>query len=103
MTLRERMEQMVDEGLLDAETVFFDGLDDALVGLVEHFTPGGRILVAAYDYDACLGLLVERDGMEPEDAEEWMDFNVLGAYVGEGTPAFVHRLSEEGDEGEQCP
>jgi hypothetical protein len=27
--------------------------------------------------------------MTREEAEEYMDFNVLGAYMGEGTPVFI--------------
>jgi hypothetical protein len=29
--------------------------------------------------------------MNFEDALEWFEFNVRGAYVGEGTPVFVDR------------
>jgi hypothetical protein len=32
---------------------------------------------------------VERDGMSETEAEEYLHFNVLGAYVGEQTPWFV--------------
>jgi hypothetical protein len=32
---------------------------------------------------------MERDGMSREDAEEYFDFNVAGAWVGEGMPVFL--------------
>ena len=30
-----------------------------------------------------------------EEAVEWMDFNVVGAYVGKTTPMFVREITEE--------
>ena len=42
-----------------------------------------------YDYDKCVQLLVDRDGMDLEEAEEFFAFNILGAYVGEHTPVFL--------------
>ena len=30
-----------------------------------------------------------------DDAEEWFEFNVVGAWVGENTPAFVTQCSYE--------
>jgi hypothetical protein len=32
---------------------------------------------------------MERDGMECEDAIEWMEFNVVGAWMGEHTPIWI--------------
>jgi hypothetical protein len=45
--------------------------------------------VAVYDIDKCVDVLVERDGMTPEDADEYLSFNTLGAYVGENGPLYV--------------
>jgi L,D-peptidoglycan transpeptidase YkuD (ErfK/YbiS/YcfS/YnhG family) len=33
---------------------------------------------------------MSRDDMSYEDAVDYMGFNVTGAWVGEGTPVFVH-------------
>lgn len=30
-----------------------------------------------------------RDGMTEEEAQEWYEFNILGAYCGEGMPVFL--------------
>ena len=46
-----------------------------------------------YDRDALLRHF-ETQGMDPCDAEEYFDFNVRGAWVGDGTPAFL-TLREE--------
>ena len=49
----------------------------------------GREPLVAYDYEKCISILIDRDDMTREEAEEYMDFNVLGAYMGEGTPVFI--------------
>jgi hypothetical protein len=59
-----------------------DGLNDALVGVT---TKG----VAVYDVDKILAILMERDGMTEEEALEYFDFNIEGAYMGEQTPHYV--------------
>jgi hypothetical protein len=42
-----------------------------------------------YDEDKCIQILMERDGMTDEEAIEFFEFNVVGAYVGEYTPVYV--------------
>lgn len=80
-------------GDLDEDILIADGFDDALVGYVQV---AGKPLVALYDRDLCIAILVKRDGMTPEEAEEYFQFNVEGAYVGEYSPAFGTFLGVEG-------
>ena len=49
--------------------------------------------IAVYDYDKCAKVLMRRDGMTQEEAYEFLDFNVVGSYVGDLTPIFVERVS----------
>ena len=65
------------------ECLLADGFEDALIGITE-----GMNSVAVYDYDSCVHILTEQD-MSYDEAVEYMDFNVTGAYVGEKTPVFV--------------
>jgi hypothetical protein len=53
--------------------------------------------VLAYDYWKCIDILKERDGMSAEDAIEFMEFNVIGAYVGKLTPAFIYETDVSDD------
>lgn len=69
--------------------MFADGLEDAFLGIGQQF----HRHVAVYDLDAVLELLCRRDGMTHEDAQEHIEFNILGAWVGPGTPIFVKRVS----------
>ena len=73
---------------LNPEALFADGFENALIGYVEQ---GGRVL-AAYSRRACINILIERDDMTAEEAEEFFQHNVAGAYVGENTPVFVTKL-----------
>lgn len=70
----------------DKPPLLADGLEDALVGytLNQHHP-----LNAVYDYGKCVNVLVKRDGMTEEEADEYLQFNTLGAYVGEQGPLFV--------------
>ena len=66
------------------DTLLADGFDAALVGTVRQFTK----TLALYDYDKCVEVLMYRDGMLHEEAVEFMEFNVVGAWMGEHTPVF---------------
>jgi hypothetical protein len=70
------------EGLLK-----MDGYDDCLVGVVERF---GEDSYFIYDRELVLEKL-QKGGMSYEEALEYYEFNQLGAYVGERTPAFLIR------------
>ena len=36
---------------------------------------------------------MKRDGMRPEEAREFFEYNVTGAWVGEETPIFLERMT----------
>lgn len=74
------------------EMLTADGFDKAVLGVATRCAHGD---VVVYDYEKCVEVLMERDGMTDEEAIEFMDFNVVGAYVGEGTPFFLHRMTKE--------
>lgn len=63
-----------------------DGFDDAFIGVSQRIN---EPLLAVYSYDKMVEVLVVRDGMTEEEACEYIDFNVVGAWVGEQTPIIV--------------
>ena len=71
-----------------------DGFEAAYLGVCRRF----NTYAALYDYDRCVEVLMERDDMPYEDAVEFMEFNVVGAYVGDSTPVFLLPRSDEDDE-----
>jgi len=48
-------------------------------------------LAVCYDYEKCIKILMRRDKMDYETAAEYMEFNVVGAWVGESTPCFLQK------------
>jgi len=67
------------------DAITADGFEKALLGFGHQF----NTRVAVYSKDRCLHVLMDRDGMSREDAEDFFDFNVAGAWVGEGMPVFL--------------
>ena len=72
---------------LNPKALKADGFDDAILGISSRI---GDDSLLAYDYDKCIKIL-QKD-LSYEEAVEYMEFNVVGSYVGEGTPIFIKRL-----------
>ena len=68
------------------ELLIADGLDEAIMGVCMRY---GEPDVVAYDFLKVLKILVDRDGMSPEESLEFFEFNIIGAGMGERTPVFV--------------
>jgi hypothetical protein len=64
----------------------YNGFDDAIVGIGRRC---GEPEMLIYSEDKVLTILMERDGMSREDALEYYEFNIAGAYIGEDTPIFM--------------
>ena len=69
----------------EIEMLQMDGYDDCVVGTVSRF---GMSPVLCYDLHKVIAKMVA-DGMTEEEAYEYYNFNMIGAWVGEGTPAFI--------------
>ena len=63
-----------------------DGLDEAFLGVGKR---GCQKDVAVYSIPKAIDVLVQRDGMSPEEAEEYLEFNSIGAWVGDETPIWL--------------
>ena len=67
-----------------------DGHDDAVLGPAMIWGQGGnRISGLVYDAEAIRATLIHRDGMDPDEAREYIEFNIEGAYMGPDTPILV--------------
>lgn len=66
--------------------ILLDGFEEAIIGIVEEFGNGRRIL---YSKPKILSILCERDLMTMSEAEEFYDFNILGLYAGEQNAVFL--------------
>lgn len=65
-----------------------DGHDNAVVGVSFTWRNQRQVQVLVYDAEIIRDNLV-KDGMTPEEAREYIEFNIEGAYVGEDTPVLV--------------
>lgn len=63
-----------------------DGLEDAFVGVGRRC---GQKDVAVYSIQKAIDVLVTRDGMSAEEAEEYLEFNSIGAWMGDETPVWL--------------
>lgn len=71
-----------------------EGFEDAFLGPAVRC---GQQPLAAYSYERAVQVLIARDGMTREEATEWMDFNVVGAWVGPGTPIWIYEPQDDND------
>lgn len=76
---------------MESNTFFATGFEQAIIGLDTSNEPF-RVI---YDKQIMADILQQRDGMNEEDAWEYLQYNVFGAYVGEGTPIYVHKGDHE--------
>jgi hypothetical protein len=83
MTSDDIVETLSD---LNPEALLADGFEQALVGYTANYH---HPHVAVYSAKKCIAILVRRDGMAEDEAEEFFSLNTLGAYVGESGPLFV--------------
>jgi|TARA_R100001530_G_scaffold81245_1_gene56681 hypothetical protein len=71
----------------DEEIAFWEGCDEALVGVGERC---GCPPVAVYDDEKLLECFMQQ-GMGYDEAREWIDFNLSGAWVGKRTPIILFK------------
>ena len=86
---QDRLAEIIQEQNPEALTA--DGLDDAVLGIAYR---AGAAPLVAYSTSQCIQILMDRDGMSHDEASEFFEFNVLGAFVGPGTPVFVQQRDE---------
>jgi len=68
------------------ELLIADGFDKAIIGLSTSINK----MSVAYDTNKCIKILMSRDKISREEAIEYFEYNVAGAYVGDNTPTFIY-------------
>jgi hypothetical protein len=82
-TQAKMIEQLREE---NPYALMADGFESAFLGIYRRFNLPA---LAVYSYEKCIQVLMKREKMTYEEAVGSFDDNVLGSWVGEGTPAFV--------------
>ena len=60
-------------------------LDAAILGVVTRI----GLEAVCYDMNKVIRLLIDHDRMTEDEAMEYIDYNMRGAWVGEHTPVFL--------------
>ena len=81
---RDQINRACEE--LGVTILLADGLDDAFLGITRDDPPR-----AVYSYERVIDVLVEQ-GMTTAEADEYYEYNIAGAYMGEQTPLFITSL-----------
>tara|TARA_R100001015_G_C4457757_1_gene45708 strand:+ start:66 stop:317 length:252 start_codon:yes stop_codon:yes gene_type:complete len=68
----------------------WDGYDDCIIGVG---TRCGMTDVFIYDKHKMITKLVRKDDMTYDEALEFIDFNIAGAFIGKDTPILVDRMT----------
>lgn len=72
-----------------------DGFEDAYLGPARRCA---QPALAAFSVKRCIKILMDRDGMSYEEADEFFEFNVAGAWSGAGTPVWIYDQDEDGND-----
>ena len=87
MTLDEILEHLAEFGeealLMEPRSDY----DDCIIGVGARFHDGP---LAIYSVERILAVLMRDDEVDEEGAMEWFEFNVIGGWMGSGTPIFAY-------------
>lgn len=64
----------------------YPGFEQAYIGIGERC---GCDPIAVYSYDKMVQIVSERDNIDIYDAIDYIDFNYLGAWLGDDTPLII--------------
>lgn len=84
MTTRDQISELFAS--MDESVLLMDGFEDAFIGFSQRIN---EPMLAVYSKSKMLKVLVFRDGMTHDEADEYIEFNCIGAWVGEQTPIIV--------------
>jgi hypothetical protein len=68
----------------DEEFLVADGFDNAVIGI------DVKTMRVIYSVNGCINILINEHEMTDEEAFEYFEYNVAGAYVGEKTPIWCY-------------
>ena len=74
----------------DDSFILANGFELAFLGCGYSFSGS----YAIYSFSTCLEILMQRDGMTYDEAEEFFEYNVIGSYVGDRMPVFLLSMKE---------
>jgi hypothetical protein len=84
----KKRQQIADNYVGGDELLFMEQeyFDEAIIGVASNSV---GMMAVAYSEPKVIDLLIKHDRMTPDEAMEYYQFNILGAYLGENTPVFI--------------
>ena len=73
----------------ESGAMLIDGFEEAIIGMCDTWDNKSCVRRIVYSGPKIIQKLVDTDGMDAEEAEEYCSFNIEGAYVGSHTPVIV--------------
>ena len=73
----------------DSGAMLIDGFEEAIIGACDTWDNGNLVRRIVYSGEKIIQQLMDTDGMDEEEAEEYCSYNIEGAYVGPHTPIIV--------------
>lgn len=74
----------------DQTAVLMDGFEHAIIGFAQRIN---EPLLAVYNHDLMIQTLMQRDGMTYQEADEYIEYNCIGAWIGVHTPIIVKPIA----------
>jgi hypothetical protein len=81
--MKSKLEDHLEDHMMQIE-----GFDDCIIGIAERC---GSPNLIAYDAKKIFKKLM-KSGMTEDEAVDFYLEKISGAYVGEGTPVFIHKI-----------
>ena len=66
----------------------YDNYDEAIIGPAMIWRDQQQVAVLVYDAEKIRDILMEQ-GMDPEETREFIEYNIVGGYLGIDTPVLV--------------
>ena len=87
INLRDEISSKFEE--MEENVLLMDGFEEAFIGYSQRMN---EPILAVYSWEKMLEVCMVRDGMTDAEAMDYIDYNCLGAWVGEQTPIIVMPL-----------
>lgn len=86
----KRKSKVYEQAIKDdnPEALFADGFDDAILGIGKRC---GQPSLVVYSTPKCIKILCKKLDCSFEEAVEYFEFNVAGAWFGPNSPIFVDK------------
>ena len=85
---REDIQKYLED--IGEQALLMDGFEHAIIGFSQRIN---EPLLAVYNHDLMIQTLMKRDNITYDEADEYIQYNCICAWVGEQTPIIVEPIN----------